>query len=368
MPFRIDLDQHAGKFRYLFLILLYLIACLIVINIFMSLYGFRGDSERYGFTKMMSYSAEKPFCYRALTPIIINGLTNIIPDSFLSTLEKDLLKDSELLKYKKDQNIRDIEISVKYHLTYFYMFLCLAAIIFLARSLTRLVYNPPQVVVDTAPFAALILFPMTFIHGGYMYDFPELMFFLLGLLFALRSSWLGYYLILPLAVINKETGILLIVYFIALKFKDMPRNKFWIHLIIQLIIGSILLILIRYLFSGNPDPTVEFRLWTNLKFWLNPLSYLKFTEIYAPLIGVPRGGNIIILALLAFAVLYRWKDKPILIRKLLIYSAIVIIPIFLYYGNRDELRTLTVLFPPLYLLGVHTAWKLYDNLNRKTAG
>jgi len=356
----INIDKYSNLFRYTFIALVYIIVSLIVLNTFMDLNGFRGDSERFGFNRMMTYSAERPFAYRILTPVIINNLVSIIPESVISSLEKDLLEDSELLRYVKVTENWDAENSARYHLTYFYLFLCLLITVFALRKLTKLVYNPPAAVLDLAPALAMILLPMSFIHGGYMYDFPELMFFVISLVLIMQSRWWLFYLIFPLAILNKEMGFFIIFFFPALKYKEMSKAVFWRHITTQLLIGIPIIIIIRIMFADNPDPTGHMLILTNLGFWINPLSYFKFYEIYAPLLGVPRGGNIVSLFLVAFAALYKWKEKPIEIRRLFLISAIVMLPLFLFLGNRDELRGLALIFPAIYLLGVHTLHQLYS--------
>ncbi|HHI02241.1 MAG: hypothetical protein DRP51_04285 [Candidatus Zixiibacteriota bacterium] len=356
-------DKYSSHFRYIFLALLYFVVCLVVLNTFMDLNGFRGDSERFGFNKMMTYTAERPFAYRVLTPVLINGIVSLIPESAIAKLEKDLLHDSNLLRYVDVTENWDAVLSAKYHLTYFYLFLCLLIAIYALRKLTGIICNPPAAVLDFAPALAFIFLPMTFIHGGYMYDFPELMFYIVTLVLILKSRWPLYYLIFPLAVLNKEVGFFIILFFAVLKFREMPKPVFWRHIAAQLIIGLAILVFIRILFADNPEPLYSSRIITNLLFWINPLSYFKFYETYAPLLGIPRGGNIISLFLLIFAVLYKWKEKPVQIRTLFKYSAIVMLPLFLFLGNRDEIRGLALLFPLIYLLAVPTFIGLYNNLS-----
>jgi hypothetical protein len=367
----INADKYAKLFRYIFLALVYVIVCLVVLDTFMDVNGFRGDSERFGFNRMMTYSAERPFAYRILTPIIVNAVVAVIPQSVISSLDKDLLKDSRLLKYVAVTENWDAESSARYHITYFYLFLCLVVTVIALRKLTKLVYDFPAPVTDFAPALAMLLLPMTFVHGGYMYDFPELMFLVMLLVFMLQSRWRLYYLLFPLSLLNKETGILTILLFAALKYKAMPKATFWRHIAAQVLIGVPILVVIRLLFADNPEPTGHLRILTNLGFWINPLSYFKFAEIYAPLLGVPRGGNVITLFLIAFALAYRWREKPMQIRRLFWLPAIVVLPLFLFWGNRDEIRVLAPLFPSIYLLGLHTLYRLYDSFvqsGRATSG
>ncbi len=110
-------DSWPRIFRWVFLILLYYVACLVVLNTYMDRHGFRGYEDRYGFAKMTDYTAEKPFCYSVLTPLVVNGIMELIPDRSFVKLEKDLLHDSEFLRYADTTGEWGVKISARQHLS-----------------------------------------------------------------------------------------------------------------------------------------------------------------------------------------------------------------------------------------------------------
>jgi len=73
----------------------------------------------------------------------------------------------------------------------------------------------------------------------------------------------------------------------------------------------------------------------------------------------PQGGNIFLLILISFLIFYKWTKKPLPIRYLLILTLIFIIPLFIVFGAGWEIRILGAIFPPLYLLCLHTVHLLY---------
>ena len=97
----------------------------------------------------------------------------------------------------------------------------------------------------------------------------------------------------------------------------------------------------------------------NVLFFLSPEWYAKFFSPYAPLIPLPRGINLISLALLAFVVLWRWPQKPLEVRRLFLLTSAVSLPLYLLFGFLDEIRALSLVFPAIYLLGCHTIDDLY---------
>lgn len=358
-------DRFSIHFRYLFLAFLYLAVTLTTLNTFMDRVGFRGDNPRFGFRQMMEYRAEKPFCYRALVPLLVNGTYELFPESFIEKIGDDLTENSGLLRYVRIEDNFDAELSAKYHIAYFYMFLILLAIMIAIRKLTLTVYNEKIILADLAPAVAMIFLPMNLQHGGYIYDFLEILFFLAGLVFLLKRKMISYYLIFPLAVLNKGIGVFLILYYIIVFFEQKSSWKFRINVLFQLLVGAGVVIAVRIIFANNPDPALDYRLWTNLLFWLNPSSYVRMYEIYVPVIEIPTGANVLFLALVIYMILYRLKEKRFLIRRLFFWPLIVIVPLFLVFGNRDEFRVMSPVFPGLYLLAFGTITQIYSRLNKK---
>ena len=102
----------------------------------------------------------------------------------------------------------------------------------------------------------------------------------------------------------------------------------------------------------------------NVLFFLSPEWYAKFFTPFAPLIPIPRGINVISLAMVAFLLAWRWHDKAIELRRLLLANAALTIPLYLLFGFLDEIRALSMLFPALYL---HGCWTLDDVYRRNDA-
>lgn len=79
-------------FYRIVLTIIYLMAATVVLNTFMSERGLLGDNERYGFKKMISFSADKPFAYRVLMPLLVTTISDLTPDKTISDAEEFLLK------------------------------------------------------------------------------------------------------------------------------------------------------------------------------------------------------------------------------------------------------------------------------------
>ena len=169
-----------------------------------------------------------------------------------------------------------------------------------------------------------------------------------------------YYPLFVLAILNKEVDVLLILFFLAFCRDVLAKKNTIKHVALQVLIGASLVLWVRFLFADNPlFPDLNNYWKHNIRFWLNPKSYFLFWDPYHMGLPIfPRGGNILLIAFTAFFVFYKWKDKPLQVKRLFFYTAVFNIPLFLYRGAYDEIRALSLMFPALYLLGVYSLYRL----------
>ena len=140
----------------------------------------------------------------------------------------------------------------------------------------------------------------------------------------------------------------------------MAKKDLLKHAAVHVLIGAILVLWVRFLFADNPQiPGLEDYWKHNIRYWLNPKSYFLFWDAYHVGLPIfPRGSNILLIAFTAFFVFYKWKDKPLQVKRLFIYTATFKIPLFIYGGWADEIRALSLMFPAIYLLGVYSLYHL----------
>ena len=251
-------------------------------------------------------------------------------------------------------------LTLKYHLVFIFLYICLLLLMLLTRHLTKCVYSVHPAVLDYSPVFALLILPWTFLYGGYIYDFPELLFFIVCLIFLIKQQWLLYYLSFSMSILNKETGALLLLYFIALKYRTMPNKKFLKHIIAHASIVCGILSFLAVLYARASGTHVIWQAKEHIAFFLSPHSHFMFCDPYCLGIDIfPQGGNIFLLILISFLIFYKWTKKPLPIRYLLILTLIFIIPLFIVFGAGWEIRILGAIFPPLYLLCLHTVHLLY---------
>ncbi|MBW2400542.1 MAG: hypothetical protein JRG80_14870 [Deltaproteobacteria bacterium] len=350
-------DRLARAFRWSLLALIYVIVSAVVLNAFMTRWGFRGDASNHGFVQMLEHEAHRPFSYRVLSPAIVNAGAALVPGQLRARWQPWLLEKSPLLRYRAPYESWNPDKALKWHVAYGYLFACLLAALFAARALTRTSISASPLFADYAPALALLLLPLTFLRGGYFYDFPELAFLFGCTLFAAKGRWTAFAILYPLAILNKESNILLVVTFLAFAASRLPRRRLLIHAGSQFAVGVLLVATVRFVFRDAGGGAAQPWFPLNVLFFLSPEWYAKFFTPFAPLIPIPRGINVFSLALLAFMVAWRWPAKPTPLRRLLLANAAITLPLYLLFGFLDEIRALSLLFPALFL---HGCWALND--------
>ena len=358
-------DRLARAFRWSLLVLIYVVVSAVVLNAFMTRWGFRGDAPNHGFVRMLEHDAHRPFVYRVLSPAIVNTGAALVPDQARARWQPWLLEQSPLLRYRAPYESWNPDKALKWHLAYGYLFACLLIALFAARALARTSVPASPLFADYAPALALLLLPLTFLRGGYLYDFPELAFLFGCTLFAAQGRTRAFALLYPLAILNKESNVLLVLTFVAFAASQLPRRTLLVHAGAQLAVGVALVAAVRFVFRETGGGATQPWFPMNVLFFLSPEWYAKFFSPFAPLIPIPRGINAFSLALLAFLVVWRWPDKPSPLRRLLLANAAVTLPLYLLFGFLDEIRALSLLFPAFFL---HGCWTLHDVYGRSDTG
>lgn len=363
--------------RLLCVLFLYMIVASIVLNLFMVRWGFRDTEDRFGFTEVITYTAHRPFAYRVLVPALANGLAQITPRPVVVVVESAArsagIDDPSALRgegrihsalrrgFESMQGRYDLALDhpVQRLYTYFLLFACLVALQLTLRELAAHFFRLPRHVLDVIPAVSLLFLPLTFQKGGFVYDFPDLLLTTAAVLSMARRSWAVYYLVFVLALLNKETAILLICAPWAMLRHQMPRRQVWLKTGLHLLLGAPILLFVRAICRDNPGSGVEWHFSSNVTYFSDPASYLAADDLYAPLIWFPVLFNLGMTAVVAFLAFYRWWDKPGAMRDLLVAYLFILTPLFLANGYRNEVRVFYLIAPAFYVLALHTALSMY---------
>lgn len=350
---------------------IYFLTAFFILHLFLSKWGFSEEKskEHCGVKNMLNYTADRPWVYRVLTPFLINSASQPFLKNRVLLNEDWLIQKSPIVKYYvKDKASLTLEFSVKFHLIYVYLLLSLILLLLSMRYLTKFIYHLPCHITDSAPCIGLLFLPLTFLHGGYFYDFPELLLMAVYLICLIRQKWAFLYFVYFLAILNKESNILLILFFIAFYNKNYLSKGFIVHSIMHLSMGSIILIFVRKCFMTSAGLPMYDHLSGNIQYWTTLKNYfLFFDPYYLGLRIFPQGGNLLFIVIVLFLIFYKWREKPLAVKKLFVFTSIVNVPLLIVGGYRDEIRNLSLIFPAIYLLVTHSMYSFMLNYRNKSS-
>lgn len=332
-------------FRIAALGLIYWIAASAVLDSFMEQWSLGDKWRKSRFNRAIHYTAPRPFVYRVLTPWLINAISQTAPEPaqrWLASRTPDLRK-----QYGFRQG-NDIEYAVAYYL----VFAAYLGTLVVWRASLRFLGRGSPVFWDLAPPIALLLLPLSFMQGGFLYDASELFLTSLAFHFFLRRSWLFYYVTFFFAVVNKESNILLPIWFLA-PF-TITRDWKWLfrHGALSVLVGAPPFLAIRWLFRTSKGNPLEVLWEDNLRYLADLRNYWEGIDVYAAHVPAPEGFHPLNLFLLAAILIVVWR-RPSLreIRLAFLYTVLVFLPFFLLFGYKNEIRVFAPAFTPLMLLG-----------------
>jgi len=325
--------------RALVLGLLYYTVASIALGAFVSRWRMGDSYVTSMFSKTLAFENPRPQVYRVLTPLVIRAVSAAVPCAVGDVLagRSDVIR----ARYGIERG-DDLEYAVAYYL----LFACLVGSMLAWRSSIATVIGGPVWVRDLTPVLAMLLYPMSFMRGGYIYDAPALFLSSACLLAFLRRQWWWFYVLFALAVLNKESEIVLPVWFLATYLDDRDRRSLAGRGLFSAAIGLAVIIVVRTAFAGHTGPPYEVNLRQNLEFLADPGSYALVFDLHAAALPVPLGLNLINLAILSSVLLSTFGRLPAVATRAFVLTAAAMVPLWLLFGYQDELRVFTAAFAP----------------------
>ncbi len=296
-------------------------------------------NTRASFADMITGEAHRPFVTRVLLPWLTSGISALFPSS-VHEAAKALVASggfigSLLVEYKTPPNFA-LEAMVSLGL----QLLSTQGFAFAFRGLFRKVYKTPPPVPELITLVALIgLTPMLFL--GYIYDLPTLFLSTLGLYCIAAQRRKSYFCVLVLAILNKETAIVLAVPAILL-FWDLPRpafKKILYGTLAQLGVFLAIRVPISLLYRDNPGGFFESHL----------ADHIEMFKDY-PLIGVI---SILIAVGMILLVFHKWRQKPA-VAVLGVIPGLLLLVLFVLGGITFEIRVFYEVYAAGFLCIIFT--------------
>ena len=325
-------------------------------------WGFRDDQKgdfatSYSLVGMMNGDAPKPYVYRSSFPSAAKWIAEQLDQTRQDKLFKSIKRHDSLRNAyftSVPEEYWTPVTALVYHVTYIAIVLSTLFALLLIYKLARMHgLGFGHSVGFLAAFS--FVYPLTFQQGGYYYDFFELLGVLGACYFLMKRRMVACTLTIAVFSLNKETFFLVPLALFLLHERDVAMSKrvAWLVLQFGICIATRQFIMSGY--SENAGGFVEYHVWDNLKFWVNPKSYLSFYNLIGKGIFTPSLENPLMLVPLAVFFRAAWRATPARYRSYFFAAFLPVLLLFFFFGYRDEARNFSVVFPAIVLIALHGA-------------
>jgi hypothetical protein len=278
-------------------------------------------SASNGINSVIGFSANKPFQFRLLIPLVMKVLSvfGFVPQkaAFLA-----------------------LNILFVYFIVFFY------------RRVIKEYFNGDSMILLLAP---VIVYPMVWNYiilnqSFQYYDIAAVLIFVLGIYFILKDKFGFLVVVFTVGIINKETAVYLALVYVLFNYKILFTKKIFINVFILVFIFLIIKLLLSFIFKDNAGDVVEITYCHNKEIIANLLS----NKVYAKNILFSFGG--IYIFVLLFFITGKWGaySSPEYRKKL--YMNLAFIPYFVlgifmvYFTEVRVYAEIIPLFTTLFLV------------------
>ncbi len=315
-----------------------------------------GDGDRYtSLTAILDGDAARPYVYRQLLPSLANLADKTLPaalrERFVAHLEQDAPAHNPLrATFARATSTDDTIHALRYYIVYALSFCSLVAALLMLRGVA-FDLTGDEAAATLAPLALAIVVP-----ASYYYDFPELLCMTLGVWLACRAKLAWLVALTLVATLNKESFAVFVVTLYPFLRLRASRRAAIVGIGMCIVAGALANLFIKHVYAHNTGSPAMFNFWFNLQFYADPRNYFRSEWTYG--IPLPRGTNVIVLALLALLVRAGWPGLPRCAKQHALLAAALNVPLFLTLGFVDEVRALSMLdvSAMLLLCTSATAW------------
>ena len=293
------------------------------------------------FPAMLDGTADRPYVNRALIGFLVRSSRPLLSESAVSKLTQHPRYQLALKEIGLDwapEHTRDYLIGCAW------LYLFLLGFVAAMRALMVTLYDTPRYVADLLGLATLLILPPFFeLYGSYVYDFPSLCLYTLGLVFLARGQHVAFLIVFAVGLFSKETTVLLT--FVFCMYHAFSRKLSWRQYLSLALIQCALFVAVKlclgYWYGDNAGGTVEFHLFRNI----SKLPRWSF-------------GTLAAAGLVIGLVVWQWKEKPLFLRA----GMIILVPLIgltFLFGYFDEMRDYYEAMPLVMLLMLHSLARIF---------
>jgi hypothetical protein len=305
---------------------------------FMAKWGFHDGRPDFGFEAMLDRTAEKPYVYRQLLPVLSGLVARVTPPAVKERLVEDLHPGKF---YARVETPTSTEVGFRYVVVYYLTFAALLASLFCLRR-AALDAGAARLPAIVAPILFALALPYVQTRGGFFYDSVELLCLAAAFLLARADrAWWIVLLALP-ATFNKESFFFFLPALYPLLREHASRGKALAVLGCGLLAAGAVNAATKMAFLDAPGGVAIWQLWDNVRQYLHPAQYFRLENTYA-LVG-PKGLSMLAIVIVALVVARGWPACPLPVRRHVLLAAAINVPLFLAFAAPGELRNLSFLF------------------------
>jgi hypothetical protein len=291
--------------------------------------GINKEGGYLAFPDVVYGRVKKPFVYRVLVPGVIRIIASALPESTHKWA-------SGMFKYNFNHGNWEIEYALEYDIAVVLVCLSLLSFYVAVSYFCDCLFRGPPKFIPLVSLTALFGLPPFFKYWSYLYDFPALAFFTLGLALMVQRRWTWFLVLYLFSCLNKETTFLLsVVFFIYFRPATgrMNKNLFTRLLSTQLVMFALVKGGLYVAFRENPGSIAEFHLLDHNLQFITPYSLTTFLGW----------------AFLFLLIARRWSQSHPFLKDALWILPILIVLTF-FFGFLDELRDYYEAYPVVLML------------------
>jgi hypothetical protein len=319
-----------------------------------------GSMPRASLEAMLDGTANRPFVYRQLLPMLANWIDARVPEQTKDHIFEARIHSGKLIRERLFHSplAQNRAYFLRYWIVYAADFLLAWISVFAMYLICRSVGHAPPIAALSA-IILILLIPYFMTLGGYFYDYPELAFFALAVWMALNFDWWWMIPIVALGALNKESFLFFIPALYPLLRQRASRINAMVGTGVLGLICAAVYCALRVRFQLNPGETAEIHLLEQIQFMLHLHNWFYPQQTYGILV-LPI-YNPLSLALIAWTLWRGWRSLPRAIQRHMQIAAIINFPLYFLFCYPGEFRNLSLLYVTLLLL-------LAANLTEWTSG
>ncbi|CAB3688624.1 Uncharacterised protein [Achromobacter denitrificans] len=343
-------------YRWFLLCCAYVVIAAAVINGFYTKWRLNDGHPALGLSQMVEGTAHRPYVYRQFVPAVVNGIQGLLPEATVARLSERLAEPRRLnsrsglaMRYPGSEALVPA-VTLRYHLVFYLTFFALLAALFVMRRVGLAVGADPAAA-TMAPAVLALLLPFFLTEGGYFYDFFELLFMMSAALLAMGASpgkplrLIALLALAGFATWNKEAFFFFTPALYPLLRRNLPRAQAAAVAAALLFVCGCVYLALRMRYAGNPGTTVDYQLWDNLRFYVDPGNWLRTESTYGVLL--PRGFGVVSMLAFAGIAVCGWARLPQAWRQHAQLALAINLPLFVLFCSPGEMRNLSMLYPTL---------------------